>query len=85
MALSFENPTDYEVQCVICFLQTDEILGYHAEEALSHGIILLHDNAHPHTARQTQALLCEQFHGDIFEHPPYSSDLAPRTFSCFQK
>ena len=51
-------------------------------DKLSRGIVLLHNNARPHTARQTQALLREQFHWDIFEHPPYSPDLAP---SCFQK
>ena len=52
---------------------------------LSRGIVLLYDNARPHTARQTQALLREQVHWDIFEHPPYSPDLAPSDFSCFQK
>ena len=34
---------------------------------------------------QTQALLHEQFHWDIFKHPPYSLDLAPSDFSFFQK
>ena len=29
---------------------------------LSHGIVLIHDNARPHTARQTQTLLHEEFH-----------------------
>ena len=52
---------------------------------LSHGIFLLHDNTRPHTARQTQALLREQFHWDIFEHPPYSTDLAPSDFFLFPK
>ena len=51
---------------------------------LSRGIILLHNNAHPYTARQTQALLREQFHWDI-EHPPYSPDLAPSNFFLFPK
>ena len=50
---------------------------------LSRGIVLLHDNARPHTARQTQALLREKFHWDIFEHPTYSPDLAPSEFSPF--
>ena len=31
-----ENPADYDVQCVIRFLQADETLGYLAEEASSH-------------------------------------------------
>ena len=52
---------------------------------LSRGIVLLHDNARPHTARQTQALLREQFHWDIFEHPPYSADQALSDFFLFPK
>ena len=35
MAVPIENPTDCEIQGVICFLQADEILGYLAEEARS--------------------------------------------------
>ena len=46
---------------------------------------MLNDNAHPHTAQQRQALLREQFHWDIFEHPPYSPDLAPSDFFLFPK
>ena len=42
---------------------------------LSRGIVLLHENARPHTARQIKALLREQFHCDMFEHPRYSPDL----------
>ena len=45
----------------------------------------MHDNARPHTARQTQALLFEQFYCDIFEHPPYSPDLAPSEFFLITK
>ena len=44
---------------------------------LSRGIVLMHDNACPHTARQTQTLLHEAFHWDTFDHPPYNPDLAP--------
>ena len=47
---------------------------------LPRGIVLLHDSARPHTAQQTQALLCEQFLWDIFEH---QSRPGPSTFSCF--
>ena len=80
MAVPIENPADCEVRSVI-FLQADEILGYLAEEAMfSRGIILLHDNAGPHTARHTQALLREELNWDIFEHPPYSPDLASSDF-----
>lgn len=49
---------------------------------LSFGIILIHDNARPHTAGVTQRLL-EQFQWDIFDHPPYSPDLAPSDFHLF--
>ena len=45
----------------------------------------MHDNARPYTARQTLAMLREQFHWEIFEHPPYSPDLAPSDFSLFPK
>ena len=54
MAVPIENTADCEVRGVIRFLQADEILGYLAEEVeLPRGIVLLHDNARPHTARQT--------------------------------
>jgi hypothetical protein len=38
-----------------------------------------HDNAELHAAACTCALL-EQFNWEIFEHPPYSSDLAPSDY-----
>ena len=47
------------------------------------GIALLQDNARPHTAQHTQALLHKQFHWDIILHPPCSSDLAPSDFFLF--
>ena len=53
---------------------------------LSHGIVLIHDNACPHTARQTQTLLHDEFHWDTFDHPPYSPGLAPSSnFYLFLK
>jgi hypothetical protein len=39
-------------------------------------VVLLHDNAHPHTAARTRALL-EHFDWELFDHPPHSPDLAP--------
>ena len=80
MAVPSENPADCEMRGVIRFLLPDEILGSCRKGKISRGIVLLHDNARPHTARQTHALLREQFHWDIFVHPPYSSDLAPTDF-----
>jgi len=49
---------------------------------LTSGVVLLHDNAHPHTAAHTQALL-QKFRWDMFDHPHYSPDLAPSDFHLF--
>jgi len=49
---------------------------------LTSGIVLLHDNARPHSAGLTKNLL-RQFHWDVFDHPPYSPDLAPSDFHLF--
>ncbi|GBL96194.1 hypothetical protein AVEN_118740-1 [Araneus ventricosus] len=48
------------------------------------GVVLLHDNSRPHTAASTQELL-DQFGQKIFDHPPYSPDLAPSDFHLFLK
>jgi len=49
---------------------------------LSRGVCLLHDNARPHSAHVTTALL-EKFKWDILDYPPYSPDLAPSDFHLF--
>lgn len=49
---------------------------------LSSGVVLLHDNARPHTAAATGQLL-DRFRWDIFDHPPYSPDLAPSDYHLF--
>lgn len=49
---------------------------------LSSGIVFLHDNARPHTARSTVHLI-EKFGWDVFDHPPYSPDLAPSDYHLF--
>ncbi|KAJ4440986.1 hypothetical protein ANN_10835 [Periplaneta americana] len=49
---------------------------------LTAGVVLLHDNACPHTARRTAAVLTE-FGWELFDHPPYSPDLAPSNFHVF--
>ena len=54
-------------------------------DKLSPGIVLLHDNARTHTARQTQALLREQFHWEILEQPPCTPELAWSDFFLFPK
>jgi len=51
---------------------------------LSKGVVLLHDNARPHTAARTNALI-KLFNWKIFDHPPYSADLAPSDYHLFSK
>ncbi|KAJ4449970.1 hypothetical protein ANN_01377 [Periplaneta americana] len=46
---------------------------------LTAGVVFLHDNARPHTARRTAAVLTE-FGWELFDQPPYSPDLAPSDF-----
>ena len=48
------------------------------------GVVLLHDNARPHAARQTQELL-KKFGWTVMPHPPYSPDLAPSDYHLFPK
>ena len=45
-------------------------------------ILLLHDNARPHTAALTQAKL-HQMHWATIEHPPYSPYLSPCDYHLF--
>jgi transposase len=51
---------------------------------LTKGVILLHDNARSHTATRTDALV-KLFNWEIFDHPPYSPDLAPIGYHLFTK
>lgn len=45
-------------------------------------VILLHDNARPHTAALTREKL-EQLGWETLDHPPYSPDLSPCDFHMF--
>jgi histone-lysine N-methyltransferase SETMAR len=45
-------------------------------------VILLHDNARPHTAVLTRDKL-KEFHWETLEHPPYSLDLSPSDYHLF--
>ncbi|GFT25039.1 uncharacterized protein TNCV_179531 [Trichonephila clavipes] len=53
---------------------------------LTADVMLLHDYVRPHTARRTAAVLTV-FGWELFDHPPYSPDLAPSDFhvSCTSK
>jgi hypothetical protein len=46
---------------------------------LTSGVVLLHDNACPHIAFHTRALL-EHFNWELFDYPPYRPDLAPNDY-----
>jgi histone-lysine N-methyltransferase SETMAR len=46
--------------------------------------MVLHENARPHAAARTQAML-QKFGWEVFEHPAYSPDLAPSDFHFFPK
>jgi hypothetical protein len=48
------------------------------------GVMLLHDNARPHAAARTQAMLQECV-WEVFEHPAYSPDFAPSEFHLFPR
>jgi hypothetical protein len=49
---------------------------------LTSSVLLFHDNARPHTAASTQALL-EHFNWELFDHPPYCPHLAPSNYHLF--
>ena len=49
---------------------------------LSATILLLHDNARPHSTAQTQNLITS-FKWEQMDHPPYSPDLAPSDYHLF--
>ena len=49
---------------------------------LSKGIVLLHDNAHPHTVAHTVETL-QKLKFEALAHPPYSPDLAPSDYHLF--
>ena len=51
---------------------------------LTKGIALLHDNPRPHTTARTNAAI-RLFNWEIFDHPPYSPDLAPSDYDLFTK
>lgn len=46
-------------------------------------ILLLHDNATPHTAKKTKRHLASKG-WEVLPHPPYSPDVAPTDFKLFR-
>ena len=46
-------------------------------------VLILHDNATPHTAKKTKEKLAE-LEWEVLPHPPYSPDLAPTDFKLFR-
>ncbi|GFW36255.1 uncharacterized protein TNCV_4931171 [Trichonephila clavipes] len=50
---------------------------------LMSGVLLLHDNARPHSAINTQNLI-RSFGWEQIDQPPYSPDLAPSDFHLFR-
>jgi hypothetical protein len=48
----------------------------------SQGVVMLHENARPHTAAAAQDLIAT-FGCETFDHPPYSPDLAPSDLHVF--
>jgi transposase len=51
---------------------------------LTKGVVLLHDNARPHAMARANALI-KIFNSEIFDHTPYSPDLAPSDYHLFTK
>jgi histone-lysine N-methyltransferase SETMAR len=49
---------------------------------LTTGVLLLHDNARPHTAYAMVAKI-KDFHFECLHHPLYLTDLAPSNFHVF--
>jgi hypothetical protein len=49
---------------------------------LTSGLVFLYDNAHPHTATCTQALL-KHFNWELSGHPPYSPDFVLSDYHLF--
>jgi histone-lysine N-methyltransferase SETMAR len=51
---------------------------------LTYGVVLPHDNAHPHKAVRSRELV-GHFNWELSDHPPYSPDLAPSDYHLFTR
>jgi hypothetical protein len=71
--------------CKLCSIHwdTEKIKGAGVSRFwINWAILLLHDNARPHTSNATNAIL-EQLNFEVIQHPPYSPYLAPCDFHFF--
>jgi histone-lysine N-methyltransferase SETMAR len=48
------------------------------------GVVLLHDNARPHAAVRSRALL-EYFNWELLDHPPYNPHLTSNDYHLFSR
>jgi transposase len=51
---------------------------------LTYSVVFFHDNALPHTAAHTQAML-DHCNWELFDHPHYSPDLPPSEYHLLTK
>lgn len=62
--------------------RVNEAIQLKSSDRRSH-VILLHDNARPHTANIVKITL-QELKWEILQHPPYSPDLAPTDFHLYR-
>jgi histone-lysine N-methyltransferase SETMAR len=74
------NSASYEY-CEVLLKLLDAIRRKHPGQ-LARGVLLHHDSAWPHTARETQERI-QELQWELLEHPPYSPDLATSDFLLF--
>ena len=53
-------------------------------DLMEHGVLILHDNARPHIAKDVRELL-DGYSWEVLAHPPYSPDMSPPDFDLFPK
>ena len=53
-------------------------------DLLENGVLILHDNARPHIAKDVRELL-DGYSWEVLPHPSYSPDMSPPDFDLFPK
>lgn len=61
----------------------EKLLAIRPSMVTRRGVLYLHDNAKPHTAKLTQEKL-KQLGWEVLPHPPYSPDIAPCDYYLFR-